>query len=304
MASFCPLEIRIVLAKFREQGGAAVARIRSLGGLGGPACSSDEECEERAAQTPRAKQRRRRQISQGRRPRSGGEHGKGVVAGEVPDTPQQVADAVEGFACSVASWCAGWFMLPVLVAIITTLGSLIVTALSIAREREQGTFDQLLVSPLTPAYIMVGKTIPALLIAFGQATLIVAAAAVFVYRVPFHGSLLLLYVCMACYGLSLAGSACSSRRCARPSSRRSSACSRSWSPPSRCRGSWHRPRTCRACCRSCAWIDPLTHFIVIVKGIFLKGYGPDWSSPNLWPLLLIAAVTMSAAYWMFRRRVA
>ena len=60
-----------------------------------------------------------------------------------------------------------WFVLPVLVAIITTLGSLIVTALSVAREREQGTFDQLLVSPLTPGLIMVGKTVPALLIAVG-----------------------------------------------------------------------------------------------------------------------------------------
>ncbi len=47
-----------------------------------------------------------------------------------------------------------WFMLPVLVAVITTLGSLIVTALSVAREREQGTLDQLLVSPLTPHRIV------------------------------------------------------------------------------------------------------------------------------------------------------
>ena len=61
-----------------------------------------------------------------------------------------------------------WHVLPSLVAIITTIGCLFVTALSVAREREEGTFDQLLVSPLTPAYIMVGKAIPGVLIALGQ----------------------------------------------------------------------------------------------------------------------------------------
>lgn len=78
-----------------------------------------------------------------------------------------------------------WFILPCLVAIITTVGSLIVTAMSVAREREEGTFEQLLVTPLTPGMIMVGKTVPALLVAMGQATIVVLAA-VFVYDVPFQ----------------------------------------------------------------------------------------------------------------------
>ncbi|XLM19435.1 ABC transporter permease subunit, partial [Chromobacterium piscinae] len=61
-----------------------------------------------------------------------------------------------------------WHVLPSLVAIITTIGCLIVTALSVAREREEGTFDQLLVSPLTPAYIMAGKAVPGILVALLQ----------------------------------------------------------------------------------------------------------------------------------------
>jgi ABC-2 type transport system permease protein len=56
-------------------------------------------------------------------------------------------------------------IIPSLVAIITTISTLIVTSLSVAREREQGTFDQLLVSPLTPGMIMVGKSVPALIVA-------------------------------------------------------------------------------------------------------------------------------------------
>ena len=97
-----------------------------------------------------------------------------------------------------------WHVLPSLVAIITTIGCLIVTALSVAREREEGTFDQLLVSPLTPAYIMAGKAIPGIVVAVLQGT-IIALAARWIYGVPITGSLAALYTGMLCYGLALAG---------------------------------------------------------------------------------------------------
>jgi len=97
-----------------------------------------------------------------------------------------------------------WHILPSLVAIITTVGCLIVTALSVAREREEGTFDQLLVSPLTAGWIMAGKAVPGILVAVGQGT-IVALAARFLYQVPFGGSTTLLMAGMVCYGLALAG---------------------------------------------------------------------------------------------------
>ena len=196
-----------------------------------------------------------------------------------------------------------WFMLPVLVAIITTIGSLIVTALSIAREREQGTFDQLLVSPLTAGIIMVGKTVPALIIAFGQATLI-SLAAVFIYSVPFHGSIALLYVSMLFYGLSLAGfglfisSLCETQQQAFLGVF-------SFMVPAVMLSGFIGPvENMPFAFRCLSWIDPLSHFIVIVKGIFLKGYGAALIWPNLWPLLLSTVFTMSIAYWMFRRRIA
>jgi len=196
-----------------------------------------------------------------------------------------------------------WFMLPVLVAIITTLGSLIVTALSIAREREQGTFDQLLVSPLTPGYIMMGKTIPALIIALGQGTL-VATAAVFFYRVPFHGSVLLLYLCMVCYGLSLAGIGLFISSMCETQQQAFLGVFTFMVPAIMLSGFVAPVENMPVFFRAISWCDPLSHFIVIVKGIFLKGYGPALVWPNLWPLLLNTLLTMSLGYWMFRRRVA
>ncbi len=97
-----------------------------------------------------------------------------------------------------------WFVVPSLIAMITTIGVMIVTSLSVAREREQGTLDQLLVSPLATRQIFVGKAVPALIVATFQAT-IVLSVGILAYHIPFAGSLLLFYFTMLIYGLSLVG---------------------------------------------------------------------------------------------------
>lgn len=196
-----------------------------------------------------------------------------------------------------------WFILPSLVAIITTIGSLIVTAMSVAREREQGTFDQLLVTPLTPGMIMVGKTIPALLVAMGQATIVVLAA-IFVFGIPFRGSLTLLYVSMFFYALALAGfglfisSLCSTQQQAFLGVF-------TFMVPAVMLSGYVSPvENMPRVLQWLSWVNPLRHFIVIVKGLFLKAFDASMVWTNLWPLLLISIGTMSLGYWMFRRRTA
>jgi ABC-2 type transport system permease protein len=193
-------------------------------------------------------------------------------------------------------------IIPSLVAIITTISTLVVTALSVAREREQGTFDQLLVSPLTPGMIMVGKTVPALIVAMFQATIIVCAG-VFVYRIPFQGSALLLYGCMICYSLALSGfgllisSACSTQQQAFLGVF-------SFMMPAVLLSGFPSPvENMPFWLQVIDWFNPLRHFIVIVKGVFIKGVGFEGLWPSLWPLLVIALLTLSAANWMFRRRI-
>jgi len=195
-----------------------------------------------------------------------------------------------------------WHILPSLVAIITTLTALIITALSVAREREQGTFDQLLVSPLTPGMIMVGKTIPAMLVAMAQGTIILLGA-VFVYRIPFEGSLLLLYGSMVLYILALAGfgllisSVCATQQQAFLGVF-------SFMMPAILLSGYTSPvDNMPVWLQYLDWINPLRHFIVIVKGLFLKDIGFAALLPNLYPLLIIAAGTLGAANWMFRKRL-
>jgi ABC-2 type transport system permease protein len=194
-----------------------------------------------------------------------------------------------------------YHILPCLVAIITSINALVVTGLSVAREREQGTLDQLLVSPLTPAMIMIGKIIPAILVALVQGTIILLGA-VFVYRIPFEGSLLLLYGSMVFYCLALAGfgllisSICATQQQAFLGVF-------SFVMPAILLSGYASPiDNMPAWLQYLDWVNPMRHFIVIVKGIFLKDIGLASLLPSLYPLLVIAVCTLSAAGWMFRRR--
>ena len=85
-----------------------------------------------------------------------------------------------------------WTMIPSLIGTLTMMGTLMLTAMSVAREREQGTFDQLLVTPFRPFEIMVGKAAPNMVIGLAQATTILLIAQ-FWFRIPFVGSFVVLY---------------------------------------------------------------------------------------------------------------
>ncbi len=195
-----------------------------------------------------------------------------------------------------------YHIVPSLVAIITTISTLVVTSLSVAREREQGTFDQLLVSPLTPGMIMVGKAVPALIVATFQASIILSAG-VWIYHIPFQGSLPLLYGSMLVYILALAGfgllisSICSTQQQAFLGTF-------SFMVPAVLLSGFPSPvENMPVWLQTLDWVNPLRHFIVIVKGIFLRDMDFMTVVQHVWPLVLIAAVTLTAADTLFRRRL-
>jgi len=193
-------------------------------------------------------------------------------------------------------------IVPSLVAIITTISTLVVTSLSVAREREQGTFDQLLVSPLTPGMIMVGKAVPALFVALSQAS-IVLSAGVFIYRIPFQGSLLLLYGSMVFYVLALAGFGLLISSICRTQQQAFLGVFSFMMPAILLSGFTAPVENMPQWMQTLDWLNPLRHFIVIVKGIFVKDLGPVSLWHSFWPLTVIAAITLAAADIIFRRRL-
>lgn len=196
-----------------------------------------------------------------------------------------------------------WFVMPSLIAIITTVGALIVTALSLAREREQGTLDQLLVTPMTPALIMLGKAVPAVMIAVTQATIILLVG-VLVYRVPFSGSVLLLYPAMVAYALALAGFGLLISTVSKTQQQALLGVFTFMMPAILLSGYVAPIENMPAWLQPVTWLDPLRHFIVIAKGIYLKDLDAAGVLRNLWPLLLICAGTNVMALLLFRRQTA
>ncbi|MBJ3816599.1 ABC transporter permease [Shimwellia pseudoproteus] len=196
-----------------------------------------------------------------------------------------------------------WFVVPSLIAMITTIGVLIVTSLSVAREREQGTLDQLLVSPLATWQIFVGKAVPALIVATFQAS-IVLGVGIWAYQIPFAGSLLLFYFAMVIYGLSLVGfGLLISAMCA--TQQQAFIGVFVFTMPAILLSGYVSPvENMPVWLQQLTWVNPIRHFTDITKQIYLKdaSIGIVWQS--LWPLMVIAVSTGSAAYAMFRRKIA
>lgn len=195
-----------------------------------------------------------------------------------------------------------WYNVPSLSGIICMVVTLMVTALSIARERELGTFDQLLVSPMMPFEILTGKAIPALIIGMAEGTLILLVG-VFIFQIPFTGGLLLFYFSMFVFVTCIVGvglfisSLCSTQQQAilgsfmfiSPSILLSG-----FSTPIETMPTWLQPFT---------YLIPLRYFLIIAKGTFLKAMPAHVVLSNTWQMALIACVTLPAAAWLFRRRL-
>lgn len=195
-----------------------------------------------------------------------------------------------------------YFTIPSLVAILSMLIALMVTAMSVSRERENGTFDQLLVSPLQPWEILVGKMIPAMIISIGESTLLMILVLTF-YDIPFKGSLILLYLSMIVFLFSIVGIGLFISSLAQ-TQQQSILGTFVFITPTMLLSGFATPID-----NMPTWLQPVTHFIpityffTIVKGIFLKNLPASEVLMDTWPMVLIAIFTLTLAGWMFRRRL-
>jgi ABC-2 type transport system permease protein len=195
-----------------------------------------------------------------------------------------------------------WSTVPGLVAILTTLLGVMVTALSVARERELGTFEQLLVSPLSPAEIIVGKTLPALLVGLAEASGMVLAG-MLVFRVPLTGSLGLLYLGMVVYLAAVIGIGLFVSSLAKTQQQAILGAFVFMVPAMLLSGFASPIENMPDWLQTLTLANPVRHFMVIAKGVFLKDMPAAEVVRNLIPLVLIAAVTLSGSSWLFRQRM-
>lgn len=195
-----------------------------------------------------------------------------------------------------------WFVVPGLSGILTTTIALLLTALSIARERELGTFDQLLVSPTTPGEIILAKTVPALIIGSLLGTIMILAG-IFGFGIPFTGSFPLLIASLMLFILSVVGvGLVISSLCA--TQQQAILGTFAVVVPMILMSGFATPvDNMPSLLRWMAEAIPLKHFLIIVEGSFVKALPASEVAANLWPLAVIAAVTLTVAVIFVRGRL-
>jgi ABC-2 type transport system permease protein len=195
-----------------------------------------------------------------------------------------------------------WFIVPGIVALLTQVVTLLVTALSVAREREAGTFDQLLVTPLRPIDILLGKSLPGFLIGGIEASAVIVVGMLW-FDVPFNGSVAALYLgllffLLAVIGLGLAISSVSTTQ------QQALLGTFLFLVPSTILSGFATPiANMPQFVQELTFLNPLRYFLIIVRGVFLEGDGVGLLWPQYWPMLLIGLASCAAAAWMFRRRL-
>ncbi len=195
-----------------------------------------------------------------------------------------------------------WYNIPCLVCLLSMLTCLVVTTQSVARERELGTFDQLLVSPLTSFEIVIGKLIPGVIIGLFEG-LFMFFVGVFALGVPFTGSFLLFFLSLLVFVASISGIGLfiSSLSMTQQQAMLGTftfmlpaVLLSGFATPIENMPSWLQPLTN---------LIPLKYMIIISKGLFLKAMPAYIVFGNLWPLLLIGLFNIVGSGLFFHKRL-
>jgi ABC-2 type transport system permease protein len=195
-----------------------------------------------------------------------------------------------------------WNMIPGLLGTLTMLQTLLLTAMSVAREREQGTFDQLLVTPYRPAEIMAGKALPSILIGIIQATNILLVAQLW-FRIPFSGSFATLYTGLAVFLLAAVGIGLFVSSIAATMQQAMLYSFVVMMPFILLSGLATPLSGMPQLLQMITRANPLRYAIDMAQRVYLEGTPLYLLAEDIWPLAVIAVLTLSAASWMFRHRL-
>lgn len=194
-----------------------------------------------------------------------------------------------------------WYVVAPLGGTISMVVVMLLTSLSVAREREFGTFDQLLVAPFTPGEILLAKSLPG--VAFGILdSLLLVAGGVWWFDLPFRGSFLALCVVLTIFMISIVGVGLlvSSLSMTMQQALLGSfvfimpaVILSGFTSPIENMPEWLQTGTLA---------NPLRYVVTSLRQIFLEGAGLVDLWPQIWPLLIIATLTLPPAAWLFRHR--
>lgn len=195
-----------------------------------------------------------------------------------------------------------YYFIPGVVMNILTIITMMLTALALVREREIGTMEQLMVSPLQPVELIIGKTIPFVVIGFIQFFAILALARL-VFNVPFRGSLLLLTSAVGLYLLTTLGAGVLISTISKTQQQAVLTVFLYFMPVFMFSGFTFPVRNMPDSIRWIAAINPQRYFIDILRGVFLKGSGLDVLWEPMLILGVIGTLVLATSVLRFRRKL-
>ena len=191
-------------------------------------------------------------------------------------------------------------VVPGLMGVVLTMTMVIITGLAITRERERGTMENLLSTPVRPFEVMVGKILPYIVVGYIQVTLILLAAH-FIFHVPMIGSITLLYAVALLFIAANLAVGITFSTLAQNQLQAVQMAFFFFLPSILLSGFMFPFRGMPEWAQAIGSCLPNTHFLRIVRGILLKGNGLAEITPELWPLLLFLVVAMAVGVKRYRQ---
>jgi ABC-2 type transport system permease protein len=194
------------------------------------------------------------------------------------------------------------YFVPGVIANIIMIVTLMLTAMSIVREKEIGTMEQLMVTPVRPIELMLGKTLPFALVGLMDVVL-VTVAALLVFHIPLHGSFLLLLFCAVLYLMTSLGAGLFLSTISQ-TQQQAMMGSFFFSTPAFMLSDFAFPiRNMPVAVQYLTYLNPIRYFIEIVRGIFLKGAGVDVLWPQMAALTVYGVTVLSLSAMRFQKKL-
>jgi len=194
------------------------------------------------------------------------------------------------------------FIVPGLIGALLMQTTITAMAVSVVREREKGTLEALIVSPIRRWELLLGKIVPNLMTAYGQMTMALLVAH-FVFDVPIRGSLVLLYTLSLLFMMGTLGVGILVSAASRTVPQAMQLAFLTFLPSIYLSGLLFPIEGMPRGAQYIAAVIPLTYYLKVVRGIVLKGVGLEYLWPNLLPLTAFGAVVFTLAVLRFRKQL-
>jgi len=194
------------------------------------------------------------------------------------------------------------YFVPGVIVNIIALITIMLTALSIVREKEIGTMEQLMVTPIRPIELILGKLLPFAIIGIFEVALIVTAA-LFIFRIPMRGSLVLLFFCALLFLLSTLGIGLFISTISRTQQQAMMSSFFFFMPAMLLSGFAFPIRNMPELVQYITLLNPVRYFMQIVRGLFLKGVGVEALWQEMGALALFGTVILGLSAMRFHKRL-